>query len=266
MTARLSVAAVAVSVALGLVAATASAQTVSFASPRFLSTGAGADGVAIADFNGDGIPDLAVVNPAGSVSVYLGNGHGGFTANGPFAVAGSPQSIAVADFNGDGLPDIVTADGNGTSVSVLMNTSTKGASTVTFAGHKDFTVGSYPAAIAIGDFNRDGLPDIATANYGSGNVSVLLDTTAKDSSTAGFATHADFSVQSEPELDRGRRPQRRQQPGHRHIKPVGLAVRPAQHDWLRRERRHLPRPADDHAAQRSSDQARDRRSRRRART
>ncbi len=198
MRARLSVAAVAVSVALGLVAATASAQTVSFASPRFLSTGAGADGVAIADFNGDGIPDLAVVDPAGSVSVYLGNGHGGFTANGPFAVTGSPQSIAVADFNGDGLPDIVTADGNGTSVSVLMNTSTKGASTVTFASHKDFTVGSYPAAIAIGDFNRDGLPDIATANYGSGNVSVLLDTTAKDSSTAGFATHADFSVQSDP--------------------------------------------------------------------
>jgi hypothetical protein len=190
--------AVVISVAFGLMTATASAQTVSFASPAFLSTGAAANGVAIADFNGDGIPDLAVVNPTGSVTVYLGNGDGGFTADGPFSVTGNPESIAVADFNGDGLPDIVTADANGTSVSVLMNTSTKGASTVTFADHQDFTVGSVPAAIAIGDFNRDGLPDIATANYGSGNVSVLLDTTAKDSSTAGFANHADFGVQSDP--------------------------------------------------------------------
>src|SRR5439155_1604337 len=48
------------------------------------------------------------------------------------------------------------------------------AQTVSFIGHADFAAGSNPASVAAGDFNRDGVLDLATANYGSNNVSVLL--------------------------------------------------------------------------------------------
>src|SRR5437867_4654829 len=66
------------------------------------------------------------------------------------------------------------------------------AQTVSFIGHADFAAGSNPASVAAGDFNRDGVLDLATANYGSNNVSVLLgngDGTfqpARTFATAGF--------------------------------------------------------------------------------
>lgn len=74
--------------------------------------------IGIGDFNGDGNPDLAVVNESlnssvGTVSILLGNGAGGFVAasGSPVAVGPGPVSIAVADFNGDGNSDLATADG-----------------------------------------------------------------------------------------------------------------------------------------------------------
>src|SRR5690349_6794616 len=47
-------------------------------------------------------------------------------------------------------------------------------STASFGAPTNFTVGTNPYSVAVGDFNRDGSPDVATANYGSGNVSVAL--------------------------------------------------------------------------------------------
>src|SRR5271167_5060242 len=69
--------------------------------------------IAVGDFNGDGIPDLAVV-PAfdESVSVmFLGNGDGTFTqVGGNFGTIGgntfTSNAIAAADFNGDGKLDL----------------------------------------------------------------------------------------------------------------------------------------------------------------
>ena len=66
--------------------------------------GRGASAVAIADFNEDGIPDLAIANfQNGTVTVMLGNGTGGFvadTAGGPFKVGAEPASMVAANFNG----------------------------------------------------------------------------------------------------------------------------------------------------------------------
>ncbi len=71
-------------------------------------------GIAVADFNGDGIPDLALsaldwgdYHEPGTVSIYLGAGDGTFTA-GPQTLStnSQPNAIAVADFNGDGIPDL----------------------------------------------------------------------------------------------------------------------------------------------------------------
>jgi len=140
------------------------------------AVGASPNSVAVADFNGDGIPDLAVVNTgSNNVTLLLGNGSGGFTAasGGPFAVAPAPASVAAGDFNGDGKPDLVTAStGTPGIVSILIG---KGDGTfqpaVTYPMLPGLALGP---AIAVADFNGDGKADLATANINSAHVAVLL--------------------------------------------------------------------------------------------
>src|SRR5207302_4496651 len=64
---------------------------------------------------------------------------------------------------------IVTANKNSNNVSVLL-----GDGTGSFSAATNFAVGSSPNSVAVGDFNGDGKQDLATANSGLANVSVLL--------------------------------------------------------------------------------------------
>ncbi|MDE5072314.1 MAG: VCBS repeat-containing protein, partial [Trichodesmium sp. St5_bin8] len=67
--------------------------------------------LAVEDFNGDGIPDLAVANySSDNVSVLSGKGDGTFGSPTNFLVGDSPSSVAVEDFNGDGIPDLAVAN------------------------------------------------------------------------------------------------------------------------------------------------------------
>jgi hypothetical protein len=75
--------------------------------------------LAVGDFNGDGIPDLATAS--GDVRILLGNGDGTFYEDSHYSVGQSPQDIAVGDFNGDGFPDLATANFDSNNVSVLLN-------------------------------------------------------------------------------------------------------------------------------------------------
>src|SRR5205814_7826089 len=69
--------------------------------------------VAVADFIGDGRPDLAVSNGGGpsAVNVLFGAGGGTFTNAGSFSVSVS-GAIVAGDFNGDGVLDLVIGGGN----------------------------------------------------------------------------------------------------------------------------------------------------------
>ena len=86
--------------------------------------------VAVADFNGDGIPDLVTdnarcatgCNGPGSFSVLLGNGDGTFLQPQTFFVNGEFPGFVVADFNGDGKPDVATANADSGTISVVLNT------------------------------------------------------------------------------------------------------------------------------------------------
>lgn len=133
--------------------------------------------VAIADFNGDLKPDLAVANfgkgdgiDDGNVSVLLGNGSGGFAVlNGPIVVGKDPYSLVVGDFNKDGLQDIATADYADSTVSLRLGNGMGG-----FSPTQSFPVGLNPISLAVGDFNGDQLPDLVSANFFACSVSILL--------------------------------------------------------------------------------------------
>src|SRR6266705_2491949 len=89
-----------------------------------LTVGNGPAGVAVADLNGDGKPDLVAPNyGSNSISVLLGNGDGTFQAAQNYLVDSAPVFVAVGDLNGDGKPDLAVADLHTFNISVLINNS-----------------------------------------------------------------------------------------------------------------------------------------------
>jgi hypothetical protein len=126
--------------------------------------------IAVADFNGDGILDLAVTD-AGSntVQILLGNGDGTFTRTSSPPTDRSPWSVAVGDFNGDGVPDLAVANFQGTTLTIMLGN-----------GDGTFSVSSVPLgvydnyeSVAVGDFNEDGIPDLAVASVSGSDLRVL---------------------------------------------------------------------------------------------
>jgi Bacterial Ig-like domain (group 3)/FG-GAP-like repeat len=119
--------------------------------------------ITAADFNGDGIVDLATVNSGDStVSVLLGKGSGNFTLTSNVAVEGTPESLAVGDFNGDGIPDLAVPGNTSNTVSVLLGRGDGTFSQAQSIPSTDFG----PVGVAVGDFNGDGIPDFVTVNSG----------------------------------------------------------------------------------------------------
>ncbi|MDO7848995.1 FG-GAP-like repeat-containing protein, partial [Hymenobacter sp. M29] len=100
----------------------------SFAALVTFATGSFPIGVAAADVNSDGKPDLLVANNGSdNVSVVVnttatGAATASFAAPVTFATGLMPYSVATADVNGDGKLDLLTPNSNGSSVSVLLNT------------------------------------------------------------------------------------------------------------------------------------------------
>jgi hypothetical protein len=127
----------------------------------------GGDGIlgtiAAADFNGDGKLDLAVVGDyvsSGGVTILLGQGDGTFTSAGPnLDPSGDFALIATGDFNGDGIQDFVTPNyfEYGGSPTIFLG---KGDGTFTFK-KVSFTLDYFPTSVVVGDFNGDGILDLA---------------------------------------------------------------------------------------------------------
>ncbi|MFN2467487.1 MAG: FG-GAP repeat domain-containing protein, partial [Gaiellaceae bacterium] len=126
------------------------------------------------DLNGDGKRDLAVANnESDTVSILLGDGAGGFSAapGSPVAAGDGAGSLAATDVNGDGRPDLAVANFESGTVSILLG---NGAGGFSEAPGSPILVGTAPNAIAAADLNGDDRPDLATANSGSDDLTILL--------------------------------------------------------------------------------------------
>ena len=130
------------------------------------------DALTSGDVNGDSLPDLAMANAAGGVTILLGNGDGSFTQAGTFGTDVPSFGAVISDLNVDGKPDIALTNTNANGVGVLLGTGTG-----TFGSATVFGTDGSPGSVSSADFDTDGRPDLVTANQTFNTVSVLLNTT-----------------------------------------------------------------------------------------
>jgi FG-GAP-like repeat len=104
--------------------------------------------------------------PTARTEVLLGNGDGTFQA--PLAVTSAccVTALAVADFNRDGKPDVAVLLRSLEGVSSDRLLIYLGTGAGTFAAPLATVAGAYPSALVVGEFNRDGRPDVVVANQG----------------------------------------------------------------------------------------------------
>ena len=124
-----------------------------------LPTGRNPAGIVCADFNEDGIPDLALANSGSdTISVFLGKGDGSFNARKDFPTASGPLVIAVSDFNRDGHLDVAVTAVEDEKVSILL-----GHGDGTLGPRTDVSVDTDPIWIAAADLNGDEKPDLVVS-------------------------------------------------------------------------------------------------------
>ena len=88
----------------------------SFITAPIYAAGSNPRSVAVGDFNGDGVPDLAVAGGSG-VSILLGQGDGTFQVGQSVPVGGDPYAVVAGDFTGRGTLDLAVADISSSDVS-----------------------------------------------------------------------------------------------------------------------------------------------------
>jgi hypothetical protein len=148
------------------------AAQIDFGPATSYAVGVSPAGVALGDFNGDALRDLAVTSDAPDKAEILFNGGGGaFSAPVvvPLAGGSGPDGIVAADVDDDGDVDLVVVRKNVDDIQILVNTGSAFSPGATAA-----VGGLEPRAIVAGDLDGNGLPDVVTSNRSSNDVSVLL--------------------------------------------------------------------------------------------
>jgi|tagenome__1003787_1003787.scaffolds.fasta_scaffold20985465_5 type II secretory pathway component GspD/PulD (secretin) len=163
------------------------------------AVGTNPSAVAVADFNGDGNLDFAVANKGdNTISVFKGDGKGGFAPfpASPFALTNTsttsesgPVALATANFRNTTIGtnstvseiDLAVLNQTSNNVSILLpSVDNNGNITLTEQTSSPVPVGTNPVAIAAGDLDTDGVPDLAVVNQGDNTISILMGSSNAD--------------------------------------------------------------------------------------
>jgi hypothetical protein len=154
--------------------------------------------ITVADFNGDGILDLAaatthhVAPHRDAVAVWLGMGNGTFSGPAYYATGSNPVDVVAADFNGDHILDLAALNQTAGSISVLRGQGAGGVGNGTFAPQSVLDTGPVPIQLVAGDFKEDGIMDLAVLHSQFG-IRVLAGL-----ATGGIANGSFSTVQNLP--------------------------------------------------------------------
>ena len=135
-----------------------------------LTTSLATQPLAVADLDGDGKPDIVLVNATGSfLQVMHNDGSGGFHPANSIVLGSVPSDVQSGDLNGDHHADVAEINAADGTLGVLL-----GNGNGTFQPLQTYPVGSHPVRLMLADVNGDGILDAITANNGDGTVSVLI--------------------------------------------------------------------------------------------
>jgi gliding motility-associated-like protein len=160
------------------------------------ATGETPSNIGIGDLDGDGKPDMVVVNRnVNTISIYRNIAISGIINASSFApkfelsTGLTPIDVAINDIDGDGKPEILITNSSSNTVSVFRNTAIAGMlNAASFNTRVDLPTSATPTYIKVGDLDMDGKPDIAITYT---NVNTIL-SVIKNISTPGFITNASF--------------------------------------------------------------------------
>jgi len=157
--------------------------------------------VVLADMDGDGLLDILAPNRfSNSTSVLLNTnsvaGTISFASKADFSTGVQITYTEAADIDGDGKQDLIFTNVQENTVSVRLNTGSVGA--LSFAAKNDFSTGNGTVAVAVGDIDLDGKPDLAVVNVNVAQLMVLRNTSSVG--TASFAGQITFTTGSSPSI------------------------------------------------------------------
>jgi hypothetical protein len=167
------------------------------------------DDLVSADFNADGLLDLATIHSdLKSFTPFLnltasGDALPSFGASANHPLQNTPSRLAVGDFNSDGRPDLAIVtyihyyDSAG-FLEVALNTTSSRANQLNFLLSPEFPLSTNPSSLLIDDFNLDGRDDLAYVTSYADSASILLNQTSAGGVDLEFSQPASFLVDEAP--------------------------------------------------------------------